>query len=90
MTLLRTAVKNSNQRSTQVASHWRGPRFLNTVVLAMADGLFGLCGWERADELSAGSAFPPLLPSPPSLISPLVSVAAKHHVYVLTYPRPHH
>ena len=79
MTLLRTAVENSNQRSTQVASHWRGPRFLNIVVLAVADGLFRLCGWESADELS-GSAFPPLLPSPPSLISLMVSVAVKHHV----------
>ena len=31
-----------------IASHWRGPHLLNTVVMAMADGLFRS---ERADEL---------------------------------------
>ena len=48
------------------------------VVLALAaDVLFGLCGSERADEL-----FIPLLS--PSLISLLVSVDVKPHVYWLT------
>ena len=34
---------NSDQQSTQVASHWRGPQHLDIVVLAVAHGLFGLC-----------------------------------------------
>ena len=34
----------SKLRSTQVASHWRGPHLLNIAVLEVADGLFGLWG----------------------------------------------
>ena len=37
--------------NTQAAWHWRGPHLLNVVVLAVADGLFGLYGSECADEL---------------------------------------
>ena len=33
---------NSNQRSTRVVTYWRVPHLLNIVVLAVADGLFGL------------------------------------------------
>ena len=52
MTLFRTAVGAAVSRlRTQVASHWRGPHLLSSVVLAMADGLFGLCGSESTDEL---------------------------------------
>ena len=46
--------------STQVASHWRGPHLLNIVVLAVADGLFGLCGSERLDKLFMSSPYPHL------------------------------
>ena len=50
---------NSNYRSTQGVSHWRGPQLLNIVVLAMTDGLFGLCGSELADESFISTAPPP-------------------------------
>ena len=43
--------------------------------LAMVDGLFGLCGSERVDDLFAS------VPLSPSLISLMVSVDVKHHVY---------
>ena len=49
-----------------------GSHLLNTVVLAVADGLFGLCGSERLDELFISTPFP-------SLISLMVSVDVKHH-----------
>ena len=39
VTLLRTACWNSSYRSTEAASHWRGPHLLNIVVLAEADRL---------------------------------------------------
>ena len=43
------------------AWRWRGLHLLNIVVLAMAAGLFGLCGSEGVDELlkfSPSSPFP--------------------------------
>ena len=58
----------------------------SVVVLAVADGLFGLCGSERADELFMSSPLPPLSPS---LISLIVYVDVKRHVYLLTYPNSH-
>ena len=57
-----------------------GPHLLNMVVLAMADGLFGLCGSEREDELFISTRSRPPLPFPsfPSLISLMVFVDIKH------------
>ena len=83
VTLLRTAVETAMtaistanySRSTQAAWHWRGPHLLNIVVLALADGLFGLCGSELLDELLVSTRSP-------SLISLMVSVDVKHHVLV--------
>ena len=40
------------------------PNLLNTVVLAVADGLFGLDGSEREDELFISHPIPPTLPFP--------------------------
>ena len=58
---------------TQVALHRRGPHLLNTVFfLALADGLFGLCGSERADELFTPP--PPPVSPPPSPPPPAFSV----------------
>ena len=61
---------------------------LNSVVLAAADGLFGLYGSERVDELFRHVLFlppsPPRFPPPPSVSNkPYVSVDVKHHVYLL-------
>ena len=58
-----------------VVSRWRGPHLLNTVVLAMADGLFGLCGSERFDELFLSLPYT----LSPSLISLMVSIDVKHN-----------
>ena len=60
--------RKSKLRGTQVAWHWRGPHLLNTVVLAVADGLFALCGSEHRSELFIGIRHP----RPPSLIRPLL------------------
>ena len=54
--------------NTQVASHWRGPHLLNIIVLAVADGLFGLYGSEHRDELP-DTPHPPTHRRPPFLIS---------------------
>ena len=51
----RNSCCKSKLRSTQVAWHWRGLHLLNIVVLAVADGLFGLYGSERWDELFIGT-----------------------------------
>ena len=51
------------QRSTQFASHWQGPHHLNIIVLAVADGLFGLYASERWDKLLRGTRSP-LFPVP--------------------------
>ena len=48
---------------THVASYWWGPHLLNIVVLAMADGLFSLCGSEHLDS----QVLDPPPPSPPYL-----------------------
>ena len=50
---------------------------LNIVELAVADGLFGLYGSERANELFMSS------PIPPSLLNLMVSVDVMHHVYLM-------
>ena len=43
VTLLRTAVQTANNGVHKLlSSHWRGPHLLNIVVLAVADGLFGV------------------------------------------------
>ena len=63
-------------RSTQVASHWRGPHLLNIVVMAVADGLFGLYGSERRVPATQGYRTPP--PPPPSL-QYAASVDVKQH-----------
>ena len=60
VTLFRTAVER-----IQVVSHWRGPHLLNIVLLAVADGLFGLYGSERWDELLTGTRLPTPLTPPP-------------------------
>ena len=46
MTLLRTAVETATMRCT-VPLHWRGPHLPSIIVLALADGLFGLHGSVR-------------------------------------------
>ena len=46
---------NSKLQSTQVVSRWRDPLLLNIVVLAVADGLFGLYGSEHRDKLFVGA-----------------------------------
>ena len=79
VTLFRTAVE-----TIQVVSHWRGPHpLLKIVLLAVADGLLGLYGLERWDELLTGTRPPtpltPLPSLPPSLISHTVYVDVKHH-----------
>ena len=53
----------SKLRSMQVAWHWWGPHLLNFVVLAVADGLWGLYGSQRRDELLVCSRSP-LFPIP--------------------------
>ena len=63
VTLLRSAVERASCGVHNVAWHWRGPHLLNTVVLAVADGLFGLCGSQRADEYHV-FRFSPLSPVP--------------------------
>ena len=60
MTLLRTAFETASSCETKDASHWRGPHFINIVVLAVADGTFCLYGWKRADEPFISSRSPPL------------------------------
>ena len=60
---------NSSWRSTQTASRWRGPHLLHSVVLAVADGLFGLCESVSLDELFI-STRPPPPPLRPTPISP--------------------
>ena len=64
VTVLRTAVEAAISEVHQVASHWRGPHLLNTVVLVMDDGLFGLCESGHADELFT-CRLPPPPPPPP-------------------------
>ena len=63
----------------KVALHWQGPHLLNIVVLAVADALFGLYRSERADALFRSL---PSTPPPPFLISLVVSLDVKHHVYL--------
>ena len=44
VTSVRTAVETAMSGVHKLLnSHWRGPHLLNIVVLAVADGLFGLC-----------------------------------------------
>ena len=82
MTLLCTAVETAISEVHRLLSTGAVPNFLpSVVVLVVADGLFGLCGSERADELFISSRPPPLSPS---LISLMVSVDVKHHVYRFT------
>ena len=54
VTLLRTAAKTAITEVHKLL-HRRGPHLLNVVVLAVADGLFGLHGSERKDELLTGT-----------------------------------
>ena len=73
---------NNNDWSTEVATHWRGPRLHNIVVLAVADDIFGLCGSESTTPHP-----PPPPPPPPTVTHPLspsltslkVSGQVKHH-----------
>ena len=86
MTLLCTAVETAISEVHKLLSTGGVPNSLpSVVVLAVADGLFGLCGSERADELFISSCPPPLSPS---LISLMVSVDVKHPVYGLTKAAP--
>ena len=50
--LFRTDVEEASRGAHKVmASRWRGPHLPNIVGLAVADGLFGLYGSERMDEI---------------------------------------
>ena len=77
-------VETAISEAHKVALHWQGPHLLNITVLAVADVLFGLCRSERADELFRSLPPPPALspPSPPFLISLVVSLDVKHHVHL--------
>ena len=67
VTLFRTAVERAISEVHKLLPAGGVPLF-NTVVLAVADGLFGLCGSERLDELFIGTRFP--LPSLPPFPRP--------------------
>ena len=62
VTLLRTAAETAISEVHKLL-HRRGPHLLNVVVLAVADGLFGLHGSECRDELFIGT-LPPPFPRP--------------------------
>ena len=54
--LFRTDVEEASRGAHNImASRWRGPHLPNTVGLAVADGLLGLYGSERMDELFIGT-----------------------------------
>ena len=65
MTLFRTAVEETISGIHKLLGTGGGPHLLDIVVLAMADGLFGLYGLERRDELLTGT---PPLPFPLFLV----------------------
>ena len=54
-------VETAISEAHKVAWHWRGPHLLNSVVLAVAGGLFGLHRSKRADAIfrSLPSTTPP-------------------------------
>ena len=55
VTLCCTAVETAVSRVHKLHhTSWQGPLF-NSVVLVVADGLFGLCGSERMDQLFIGT-----------------------------------
>ena len=75
-------------RMSLVATQWRSPHHcLNTaVVLAAVHGLLGLLRVGANGRATHSFSLPPPSPSPsPSLISLMVSVDVKHHIYLLTY-----
>ena len=87
VTLLRTAVQTAIREIHRLLRIGEVPHLLNVVVLARADGLFGLCGSERLDELFIfTSPVPPCVPtSPPhTLFSSLISLMGKA-TCLLTY-----
>ena len=64
-----------------------GDHHLNIVVLTVANGLLGLCGSERADELFTFCPSPPPPPPPPPFPVPNKPprfCGLKQHVYLLT------
>ena len=63
-TLLRTAAETAISEVHKLFCTGGVPRLLNTVVLAMTDGLFRLCGLECFDELFISTPHPH--PPPPS------------------------
>ena len=83
VTLRRTAVETAVSEVHKLFCTGGVPRLLNTVVLAMADGLFGLYGSERADELFTSSPHPHPHPAPflPSQISLMFCMEIKRHDY---------
>ena len=72
--LLRTAFETAISKVPKLLRTGGGPHLFNIVILLVADGLFGLCETERADELFTSSP-PPPPPSPPH---------PQQHVYLLT------
>ena len=57
MTLFRTAAETAIRGALKLLR--TGLRLLSIVVLTVADGLCGLYGSERKDELLIGTRFPP-------------------------------
>ena len=84
-TLLGTAVETAVSEVHKLLGTGGVPTSLTSIVLALADGLFGLFGSERADELFM-PPHPSSLPTPFSrpLISLVVFVDVKYRVYLLT------
>ena len=83
VTLFRTAVETAvNKVHKLLRTGGEVPHLLGVVFLLVADGLFSLNGSERLDELFISTlSYPP--PFFPSLVSLIVSVNVKHHVYLL-------
>ena len=80
MTCLHTVVETVISEVRKLFRIGGVPASLTLFFLAVADGLFGLCGSECLDELFISTRFPPPPPPPPpSLISLTVFVDVKLH-----------
>ena len=78
VTLLRTAAETATREVHKLLGTGGVPISLTIVVLAVAGGLFGLYGSERADYELFISTYSLPFPISPSLISLMVSVYVKH------------